>query len=301
MISVGTATAEKARLIVVGIPAYNAGRTIASTILRARNHGDKIVVVDDGSTDDTAAIAEAMGSTVLSNPRNMGKGHAVKKIFMFTMQLNADVLVTIDADGQHDPADIPKIVEPVIDGTADLVVGVRTGVPRARRVAQKALDVATGVHDKDGMLVDSQSGFRAYSRKAISHMNSWEPGMGADSENLKKASQHGLVIKQIPINVSYGGGTDHTTNPLLHFSDILSTLAKVALLKRPLRYLGIPATLMVLFGLIRWIQILDAYNSTREFAIGNALVASVVLIAGFFLGIGAIILLAIRLIVQESQ
>jgi glycosyltransferase involved in cell wall biosynthesis len=299
--AVDVAQAEKSKLIVVGVPAYNEESTIAKTILRAKKHVSKIVVVDDGSTDDTSRIAESLGATVLFNDRNMGKGQALKTIFKIARELEADVLVTIDADAQHDADDIPKVAEPVLDGTADVAVGARTTGPRFRRVAQKALDIATAVYDKDGVVVDSQSGFRAYSRRAIDRMDFGERGMGVESESLKKASQEGLVIKQVPIRVSYGAETDHTLHPVLHFSDVLSTLAKIALLKRPLRFLGIPAVLMVLFGLFRWIQILNTYNTTREFAIGNALVASVVLIAGFFLGIGAIILLAIRLIVQETE
>lgn len=288
-------------MIVVGIPAYNEEHNIARIILRAKKHARRIIVVDDGSTDDTAMIAEGLGATVTSHGRNLGKGQALKTIFKVARELEAGVLVTIDADGQHDPDQIPNVAKPILDGAADVAIGARSTGPRFRRAGQRALDVTTAVRDADGVLVDSQSGFRAYSRKAIERMDFGELGMGMESESLKKASEKGLIIKQVPIDVRYGGETDHTLHPLLHFSDILSTLAKITLLKRPLRFLGIPAVLMVLYGLLRWFQILDAYNTTREFAIGNALVASVVLIAGFFLGIGAIILLAIRLIVQESK
>jgi hypothetical protein len=107
------------------------------------------------------------------------------------------------------------------------------------------------------------------------------------------------VIKQVPIQARYGRETDHALHPVLHFSDVLSTVAKIVLLKRPIRFLGLPAMILVIGGLYWWFQILDRYNSTRQFAIGNAIVASVVVIVGFFLGIGAIILLAISLAIKE--
>jgi glycosyltransferase involved in cell wall biosynthesis len=296
----GYSIAEKPHMIVAGIPAYNAETSIAGTILRSKKHVNRIIVVDDGSADYTAKIAESLGATVVSNARNVGKGQALRTIFQLARQLEADVLVTIDADGQHDPDDIPQIVEPILEHAADVVVGSRSAAPLIRRVGQRALDTATDVRDVNGFLVDSQCGFRAYSRKAFNQLDFVESGMGAESESLKKASELGLTIQQVPIHVRYGGESDHSLHPVLHFSDVVSALAKVALLKRPLRFLGIPAMVLVLVGLFWWFQILDTYNTTRQFAIGNALVASVVLIAGFFLGVGAIILLAIRLIVEGS-
>jgi glycosyltransferase involved in cell wall biosynthesis len=285
--------------VVVGIPAYNEESNIAKTILRAKSHVDRIVVVDDGSTDDTAIIAKSLGVTLLSNQKNMGKGMALKVIFNAARELDADVLVTIDADAQHDPDEIPKVIEPILNGTADVAVGARKTGPRIRRIALRLLDAATAVHDSDGAIVDSQSGFRAYSKRAINVIDFGERGMGVESESLKKALEKNLVIRQVQIQARYGAETDHTLHPILHFSDVASTITKVVLLRRPIRYLGIPAVLLVVVGLYRWFQILDAYNSTRQFAIGNAIVASLVLIVGFFLGIGAIILLAISLAIQE--
>jgi glycosyltransferase involved in cell wall biosynthesis len=288
-----------AKSIFVGIPAYNEESCIARTILRTRKHANKIVVVDDGSTDDTAAIAESLGAFVLFNERNMGKGQALRNIFKVAREQQANVLITIDADSQHDPDDIPRVAKPVLDGLADVAVGARSTGPRLRRLGQRFLDTMTSVRDVDGVVVDSQSGFRAYSRRAIELMDFGEQGMGVESESIKRAHAKGLVIKQVPIQARYGGETDHALNPVLHFSDVLSTLAKIVLVKRPIRFLGLPAMILVIAGLYWWFQILGQYNSTREFAIGNAIVASSVVIIGFFLGMAAMILLAISLAIRE--
>lgn len=290
---------QLAKSIFVGIPAYNEESCIARTILRTRKHANKIVVVDDGSTDDTAAIAESLGAFVLFNERNMGKGQALRNIFKVAREQQANVLITIDADSQHDPDDIPRVAKPVLDGLADVAVGARSTGPRVRRLGQRFLDTMTSVRDVDGVVVDSQSGFRAYSRRAIELLDFGEQGMGVESESIKRAYAKGLVIKQVPIQARYGGETDHALNPVLHFSDVLSTLAKIVLLKRPIRFLGLPAMILVIAGLYWWFQILGEYNSTRGFAIGNAIVASAVIVIGLFLGIAAMILLAISLAIRE--
>jgi hypothetical protein len=125
--------------------------------------------------------------------------------------------------------------------------------------------------------------------------------MGVESESLRKAAQRELTIIQVPVAVSYGRETDHTLNPVLHFTDVVSAIAKQTFLKRPVRFLGVPAAVLVVGGLYWWLLILDIFNRTREFAIGNAIVASVVLMVGFFLGISTLILLAIVLMVQERR
>ncbi len=291
------------RSVFAGIPAYNEEKTIAKIIVNVRRYVDKVIVVDDGSTDDTALIAEGLGVIVVRHDRNRGKGGALRTMFELAKDLHVNALVTLDADAQHDPRDIPRVIQPIMDGTADMVVGSRKmqreSTPRLRRTGQKVLDQATSVRDLDGVIVDSQSGFRAYSGKAIAKLDFAEPGMGAESIALKAASRLGLTIRQIPVTMKYQGGEDHSLNPLVHFSDVFSALVKTVVLKRPVRSLGIPGAVLVLAGLYWWVQILYTYNATKQFAIGNALVASVILLAGFFLGISAVILIAIVLAIQE--
>jgi glycosyltransferase involved in cell wall biosynthesis len=294
---------QERKTILVGIPAYNEEKTIAKVIVNTKAYADKIIVADDGSTDDTGLIAKNLGARVVRHTRNRGKGEAVRTVFMQARRIKADVLVTLDADGQHDPHDIPALVRPIFEGTADVIVGSRETLetPKLRRAGVRMLNLVTSVRDIDGATVDAQSGFRAYSRKAIDQLDFDEPSMGAEALALKSASALGLRIKQVPISIKYLGRTDHSLNPVSHFSDVLVAIIKAVILKRPVRSLGIPGLLLVIVGVYWWIRILDIYNATRQFAIGNALVASVVLLAGFFMVISAMMLVAIVLAIQERR
>jgi glycosyltransferase involved in cell wall biosynthesis len=294
---------QERKSVLVGIPAYNEERTIAKVIVNTKTYADKIIVADDGSTDDTALIARNLGAEVVRHTRNRGKGEAVRTIFMQARRINVDVLVTLDADGQHDPHDIPALVRPIVEGTADVAVGSREALetPKLRRAGVRLLNLATSVKDIEGATVDAQSGFRAYSKRAIEQLRFDEPSMGAEALALKSATALGLRIKQVPIGIKYLGGTDHSLNPISHFSDVLVALVKAVVLRRPVRSLGIPGLLLVIAGIYWWVRILDIYNATRQFAIGNALVASVVLLAGFFMVISAMMLIAIVLAIQEHR
>ena len=135
--------------VFAGIPAYNEERTIGKIIVNVRRYVDKVIVVDDGSTDDTALIAEGLGVTVLRHDRNRGKGEALRTMFKLAKDLHAKALVTLDADAQHDPRDIPRVIQPIINGTADLVVASRKmqqePIPKLRRAGHKILDLATSI------------------------------------------------------------------------------------------------------------------------------------------------------------
>jgi glycosyltransferase involved in cell wall biosynthesis len=294
---------QKRSRILVGIPAYNEENTIAKVIVNTKAYADVIIVADDGSTDDTKLIAESLGARVIRHTTNRGKGEAVRTIFTEAKRIRSDVLVTLDADGQHDPHDIPKLVRPILEDQADVIVGSRENVdtPKLRGAGVRMLNLVTAVRDIDGTTVDSQSGYRAYSRRAIDQLRFGEPSMGAEAILLRSASALGLRIKQVPIGIKYRGGTDHSLNPVSHFSDVLVAIIKAVVLKRPVRSLGIPGLILVIVGVYWWIWILDIYNATRQFAIGNALVASVVLLAGFLMVISAMMLIAIVLAIQERR
>src|SRR5215204_625769 len=151
--------------IVVAIPAHNEDRFIGSLVLKLRAQNRHVLVVDDGSSDATAAIAEAAGADVIRHPTNLGKAAAVHTVFEHARRLGTDVLVVLDGDSQHDPADVDRVAAPVLNGEADMVVGsrfagVRSRIPRWRIAGQRALTLATnmgsGLH-----LSDSESGYRA--------------------------------------------------------------------------------------------------------------------------------------------
>ena len=180
-------------LIVAAIPAFNEEHTIAKLVLEAQKHVDVVLVCDDGSTDSTAEIAERMGADVIRHDRNLGYGAALKTLFTVARELNADVLVTLDGDGQHDPSEIPSLVDPVLENKADIVLGSRflnkeNGVPRYRRWGIQLISKLTGAVSNHRFL-DAQCGFRVYGRKALNGLDLVENGMGSSVEILLKAKK----------------------------------------------------------------------------------------------------------------
>ena len=111
--------------ITVGIPAYNEEKNIAKIIVELKKTADQIIVCDDGSTDLTSRIAESLGAIIIKHGKNLGYGSAIRSIFLKAREINAEVLVTIDADGQHKIEDIKNVVKPVVDGQADISIGSR--------------------------------------------------------------------------------------------------------------------------------------------------------------------------------
>lgn len=236
---------ERSRTGVVAcIPALDEEKTIAKVIIRAKKHVDRVVVVDDGSTDDTALIAEELGAMVVRHRRNLGYGAAIRSCFQAGRDLGADVIVTLDADGQHDPDQIPKVTEPVKQGLADIVVGsrfletsTRVEPPRHRKIGIKVLTELTGAASQIS-ISDAQSGFRAYSRNAIEKILPTEQGMGASVEILIKASQCQLGILEVPVTVRYGDLMTSTHNPIYHGMDVLASIVKLVSIKHPLQFYG---------------------------------------------------------------
>lgn len=284
------------------MPAFNEESTIAKVVLGASKHVDSVVVIDDGSGDYTATIAERLGAHVINHERNRGKGASLRDGFEWAKNEMIDILVTLDADGQHDPEDIPRLLQPILDGKADLVIGSRISrppsMPKIRRAGQKFLDSMASIK-LSGSLVDTQSGFRAYSRKAIESVEITEPGMGAESEILLKATKGDLVIVEVPVVMQYGLGRTSKQNPLIQFSDVVSTLFREIVGRRPLRFLGIPGLLLTAYGIYGWLDIFGTYNLTREFATGHALVYTIVLLSGIFIITSAIVLFVVRITIQE--
>ena len=178
--------------ITVGIPAYNEEKNIAAIIIKLRKITDDIIVCDDGSNDLTAEIAAKSGASVVKHTKNLGYGSAIKSIFNKAKEYNNDALVTFDADGQHDIDDISGVVDPILDNKADIVIGSRflknsKGIPEYRKFGIKLITKVTNLSLKES-LTDSQSGFRAYSKKVLEKLNLTDKGMGISTEILIKSS-----------------------------------------------------------------------------------------------------------------
>jgi len=185
-------------LVFVGIPAFNVEESIAKVVVNAKKHCDEIVVCDDGSSDDTGEIARKLGCRVIRHPKNRGYGSAIRSLLDAARESGADILVTIDGDGQHNSKEISGLVAPIMKGEADVVIGTRFGpnsdggnIPSTRRLGIKAI---TWLVDSltDQQITDAQSGFRAYNKRALEALHPGEQGMGASTEILFGARTNGL-------------------------------------------------------------------------------------------------------------
>ncbi|MCK4474762.1 glycosyltransferase family 2 protein, partial [Candidatus Bathyarchaeota archaeon] len=213
------AVVEGKPFVVVGVPAFNEEKTIARVVLQAQKYADRVVVCDDGSTDLTADIAERLGADVVRHKRNLGYGAAIKCLFRRAGELGADVLVTLDADGQHDPSEIPLLTKPIVEDEADIVIGSRLvdkrlayTMPWYRRAGVKFITRLVNNTSKHRVR-DAQSGFRAYNRKSIGTLAMLENGMGVSVEILINARKQGLRIHEVSAKCDYEGVENSTHNP----------------------------------------------------------------------------------------
>lgn len=197
------------------VPAYNSVHTIAEVIILARLHVDRVIVYDDGSTDNTTLVAEACGAVVYNSVKNRGKGYALKQLFEYARTMDPSVIVTLDSDMQHDPAQIPELIKPIEERGADVVVGARRNQSRFRSFGNSILDFMSGGSE-------TQSGFRAYSQKAFNEIKVKELGYGVDSQILMDLPEE-LRIESVPVNLRYDHYS-HSRNPLTHFLQVFSYL-----------------------------------------------------------------------------
>ncbi len=203
------------------IPAHNEAPRIAPVIEGAARHLP-VLVVDDGSSDDTASVAEAAGARVVRQPANLGKGEALKAGFRRALAEGADAVVTLDADGQHDPAEIPTFLAAQERTGAELVIGARDfgEMPPARRLANTlgghVLRWATGRE-----IPDNQSGYRLVGRRLMNAAPGCsEPGFGFEVEMIVECARRGWEIVWVPIRTIYGGEKSHI-KPLAHLGRFL--------------------------------------------------------------------------------
>ena len=282
----------------VCIPAFNEEGAIGKLVRKTLSYVDSVVVCDDGSSDNTAKEAENSGAHVIVHDENRGKGSALKSLFEHARHSSADIIVTIDGDGQFLPEEIKKLTKPIIEKTSDVVVGYRfdndTEMPSYRKIGNKILDHATNIATSIPIR-DTQSGFRAYSKNAIELIEFSNDGFTADSEILIDASKHGLRISEEKITVIYDTGRRTSTkNPILHGSNVLGSLIEMILVKHPLKYLGIPGFVIIFCGVLLSSYTISVFNQTALLPIPFALVSIGSLLLGFLLLMTSGILFAIN-------
>ena len=258
---------------IVGMPAYNEAKYIGSLVLQARQYANEVVVVDDGSTDYTAKIAELAGASVVRHVENEGYGSAIQSILAEAKKQNADILVILDADSQHNPEEIPVLVKAVSEGS-DVVIGSREMqrklITPYRRMGQKVLSRLTHIASRR-KLSDTESGFRAYSRKAIATLELKEKGMAISSEIVSEATAKGLKVTDTPISVIYTKDGS-TLNPLRHGFGVLHRIIVMISERRPLLFFGLFGSIFMLLGAVAGIGVLRVYYGLQIFAVGSALI-----------------------------
>ncbi len=272
--------------VIVAIPAFNEEIAIGSMVLRSRKYADKVIVIDDGSKDRTAEIASMGGAEVIPHLNNGGKGAAIKDAFDYAKKDNADILVLIDGDGQHDPDEIPVLLAPIMKGEADMVNGSRfliqnrNHVPAYRRVGQEVLTMATnaGTHSN---ITDTQNGFRAFSKKTFNSFSFGQSGMAIESEMLMDAAKAELRIKEVPIDVRYDVDSS-TYNPITHGFGVLNSVLGLISQRRPLLFFGVPGAILLIAAVALCFLVLTTFNNTHAVAIGYTMIFILCTVIGTF-------------------
>ena len=287
------------------IPAFNEATGIAKLIKKTLEYVDGVIVCDDGSTDDTAQIAKLAGATVIKHEKNHGKGYALRSLFEHSLENDADIIVTIDGDGQFLPEEIPFLLKSLEENHLDIVVGYRFGdkteMPKYRKVGNKLLDSVTKLASDIGIR-DTQSGFRCYTRKAIELIQFKNNGFAADSEILINASKKGLSIGEQKVTVIYNTGMRTSTqNPAYHFSHVAGSLIEMIAIHHPLVFLGIPGLVSLLIGIGFTINVIMVFNEFRLFSLPQTIAGTSFSIIGLMLILVSTILYGLNRILSRNQ
>lgn len=283
--------------IVAVIPAFNEERFIASVVLKTRRYVDEVLVVDDGSQDETAELAQAAGATVLRHSQNRGKGVALNTGFTAIRERGGDdIVVTLDADGQHEPAELLEVIAPICDEQADLVIGSRylvkeSDVPVSRVLGHKFFNFVTKQASGVGVS-DSQSGYRAFSMRALRSLTFSSSSFSVESEMQFLARQHNLRVVEVPIVIRY---TDKPKRSVIqHGMIVLNGILQLTGQYRPLLYFGVPGLAMLLIGLIWGLWVVNIFYTARELAVGYAIVSTLLTISGMIALSTAVTLHSVR-------
>ncbi len=283
------------------IPAYNEEKYIQDVIKKSLPHVDSVIVCDDGSTDNTAKIAKDAGAIVISQ-KNQGYGAAISTLFEYARNQNAQIMITLDGDGQHNPDQIPLLVDAITDHNVDVAIGSRflddtTKASGYRKTGIKIITSASN-YGTDFKVSDSQSGFRAYSKNAIDAIHPTEQGMSVSTEILLKISNKGLSLAEVPITVSYNGDTSEQ-HSVPHGLSVLANTLKYVSIKHPLKFYGIPGAILVVAGIILGSIFLDAYLYEGTIFYGSLLGSVVLFLLGAILSVTSIILFSMANLIRD--
>jgi len=272
--------------LIIQIPCHNEAQVIAHTIKTLPTSIDgfekvEYLVVDDGSSDSTSQVAELAGATVIRHEENKGYGSAIQSIIVEAKKKNADILVILDADSQHNPREIPSLVQAINKGS-DVVIGSRemqkNTIPSYRRLGQRILSNLTYIVSRR-RLSDTESGFRAYSRKAIDTLELKEKGMAISSEIVSDASRKGLKVTEVPISVSYTRDGS-TMNPVKHGFGVLRRIMIMISERRPLFFFGLCGGILIVGGILAGVLVVRVLFASQVLNMGTALISMLLITIG---------------------
>lgn len=290
--------------IAIGIPAFNEEKNIEKIILQLQSITNTIIVCDDGSTDLTSSLAKKSGAFVINHSKNLGYGASIKSIFDKAKEIECDVLITFDADGQHRIEDIPIVLQPLKDKKADIVIGSRfldenKEVPGYRKIGIKAITKLTNAYTGKE-LTDSQSGFRAYTKEVIEKCIPSDSGMGVSTEILIKAYRSNFKIVEVPIVVLYEGDTS-THNPVSHGASVIFSTIKFTSIEHPIKFYGVPGLTFLGIGLFFIFWTLQLFSESGTIITNISLIGIGSIVVGIVLMVTATILYSIISVVREQK
>ncbi|WP_330631018.1 glycosyltransferase family 2 protein [Halocatena halophila] len=290
----------------VAIPAYNEAESIERVVEGAIKHADQVVVIDDGSDDDTADRAQSCGAAVIEHRQNLGYGAALKTAFEAAVTAGVSQLVLIDGDGQHDPADIPRLTNALDQSNAEFVIGSRFldsnhhTVPWSRRLGLRIINGLTnlsmGVIRSESRVSDTQSGYRAFDRemiRSLAYDRSIGNRMDASTDILYHAHHHSYEIEEISVSMSYAVSNANTIHPVRHAIVLIRNILKTVERERPLSALGLPGMVLCVFGLTAGYWTVSNYVESGTFPFGHGLLTAICLVLGVFACFTAIVLHAL--------
>ena len=301
-----TTVAEPARKpsadVMIAVPAYNEGSAIAQVVEQTSDYADCVLVIDDGSNDDTAERAREAGATVVEHERNKGYGGSLKTAFVEAKRRGVSHLVVIDGDGQHDPSDVPRLLSHQQATGAEIVIGSRNAgrssiIPLYRRFGLGIINFVTnfsmGRLTPASRIGDTQSGFRAYDGQAIDTLaedDSISDRMSASTDILYHAHRHDYVIEEAQTVVRYDVENSSSQNPLSHGYDLLSNILRTIERRYPITALGLPGFLSVFVGLMFAYLTVTDYVQYDVFPLGLAITSVFFTLVGVFACFTAIVL-----------
>ena len=282
--------------IIAVIPAYNEEDFIGSVVLKTISHVDKVIVIDDGSNDKTADIARLAGAEVICHKSNLGKGYALRSGFKKAKEMEANVVVCLDGDGQHDPDEIPSVVNPILQENADIVIGSRflgngakKTIPIHRRFGQKFLTMSTNI-SSNTKITDSQSGFRGFSNKTLNAFDFSQASFGIESEMIENGSSNGFKIEEIPISCKYEQHNKHTFSATKHGATVLRSILGLIKEKHPLLFFGLPGLVFLGIGIHFGLYSLNTFTEHNVLPLGSAILTLMFSIVGVLSIFSALIL-----------